>query len=287
LTFEPFRIVKRFAQQHAVLFLPPALIHGAIQGVNASDRRLAAAAIENECILVTDDHELVVEARECGIDARTVFQAGVGRNLGQSRVDGPRRLWAGRHRAKAAGHYFFRGQTRGVRGQDPIALFDAAGRVCIRFDPRHSRWSATLDHLERVIEVPFDQQDSTSTLIVLSYSIDSRPGRTDQFQLMVGTDLQNQNRQSLNVRGIQWLRHQRGQLHIGGTRDGRHHFNGLIAQFGYGPGQVGKGTWRAMLRDPSILPSLGDADTLDAALLAINSRAAFERGLLPRLSELF
>jgi hypothetical protein len=99
--------------------------------------------------------------------------------------------------------------------------------------------------------------------------------------------LQNQRQEHLHARGIAWLRNPRGDFHLGATRDRRNVLNGNISQVGYGPGQVGKNTWRAMLEDRNIMPSMYDADVLDAALLEINRVGDSETLILPTLAELF
>lgn len=290
LGFSPFARVEAYTRRVGILHLAPAIAGPNLQTVNRADRSLAAAVHEHECVLITDDHELVAECRNCDIDARTVIQAGVrlGRPAPSGQVVGQRRLLRDRQRAKASGHYFFRGQLRDcarASTSTPTA-FDAVGRVHVYYDCANARWIANLDGVGQEIVVPFNQIQDRDTLIVLSYLIDSQPGHSDKFRLSVGVDLQNQNHHQIRARGLAWLQSQRGSFHLGCSRRGQDQLNGLIAQIGYGPGQIGQDTWRAMLQHRGIMPSMYDADVLDAALLETNRRAS-DKLFEPRLAELF
>ena len=189
---------------------------------------------------------------------------------------------------KACGHYFFRGVlSQGAGSLASPTAFDAEGRVCIFYDGRRKCWSAHLDEIDQTIRVPFEPPENTPTLITLSYLIDSSPGASDIFWLKVGTGLKNHKEQRLCTRGLPWLLRQRGNVHIGCTRTGQNQVNGYVPTLGYGPGQIGKDTWQVMLQDPTIMPSMYDADVLDAALLEINRLHNQARLILPNMAKLF
>ena len=234
-------------------------------GVNKSDRAMVAFALKHDCILVSDDHPLIGQAQKVGVTVKTtgdlapsiagwLSPRGGGNALARSR------------RSSVHGHYLARLILNApLAPGSKFTVFDSVNRGWVYYESDAGFWVAELDGLPKM-RARHPVVDQSLVTISLAYKLERAPGKKSEYDLVVGSSGGETSRNRKDGLAKTWLRRAPGDTRLASSRNGTDFLNGYLIRFSYGPGFVDTDTFKLLLADPNRVPSLFDADLLDAAL---------------------